>query len=121
MIDAEFDINDGGDNLKYSINQGYEIILDSSAISYLDFYLDKHLYFHPVTSSTSSFYKSRKEGEGYQYYSSNSLLRIDVHLGDIQYFHLTIPELQPQVTTHTVSVGDSLAEGETMQDCRWIV
>ncbi|CAI2371462.1 unnamed protein product [Moneuplotes crassus] len=121
MIDGEFDINDGDGNVKYSINQESEVILDPSAVSYLDLYLDKHLYFHPVTSSISSFYKSHKEGEGYQYYYSNSLLHIDVHLGDMQYFHSTILELQPQVTTHTVSVGDSLAEGETMQDCRWIV
>ncbi|CAI2371826.1 unnamed protein product [Moneuplotes crassus] len=121
MIDGEFDINDGDDNLKYSINQESEVILDPSAVSYFDFNLDKHQYFHPVTSSISSFYKPHKEGEGYQFTSSNYLLHINVHLGDMQYFHLTIPELQPQVKSHTVSVGDSLTAGETMQDCRWIV
>lgn len=121
MIDAEFDINDSVDGVKYSINQESEVILDDAAVSYLDFYIDKHIYFHPVTSVMSNFYKSRKEGDGYQYYGSSSLLHIDVHLGDMQYFHATYQDLQPQVTTQTVSVGDSLAEGETMQDCRWIV
>lgn len=120
-IDSEFDINDGEDGRKYTINQETEVILDTAAISYLDVYLNKHLYFHPATSGISSFYQSRKEGEGYQYYSTSSLLHISVYLGDIQYFHIVYQELQPQVTTNTVSVGDSLAEGVTMQDCRWIV
>ncbi|CAI2367390.1 unnamed protein product [Moneuplotes crassus] len=120
MIEGNYDILNSTNPVKYTINDKYEIPLNPDGVYYYDFKLQRNGYV-PNGGSQSYFYKVIKNNDGYQKYSgTQNLVTITLTMDDTQIDHNSYVEYQPVINSQQMSVGDTLPEGTTMENCEWI-